>query len=102
MGEVEIAVKESIDEAVERGIIDRKLHAAPIAVMLKTARTIDLPTFPMVEDRYDNVSVPTLLRYMQSMGLTLQDSGKAEKDEKKPASKLAGMKSRARGKLNVV
>lgn len=74
MGDTEASVKKSIDEAVRRGIIDPVLHAGPIEVMLNIARTIDTPGFPIVGDnRYDNVSIPTLLRYMQAMGMTVQE-----------------------------
>ena len=102
MGEIEQALAVSIEEAVGRGIIDRRLHAAPIAVMLSLARTIDTPTFPIVEDKYDNVSIPTLLRYMQSMGLTLQENAKAKPERDEGPSRLASMKERSRARLNVV
>ena len=102
MGKIEQALEESIDEAVNRGIIDRKLHAAPLAVMLSLAKTIDTPTFPIVEDKYDNVSIPTLLRYMQSMGLTLHENPRAKQEKAETVSKLASMKERSRARLNVV
>jgi hypothetical protein len=92
MGDIEKAVSQSIDEALKRGVLDKRLHAAPIAVMLNIARTIDLPTFPMVADnRYDNVSIPTLLRYMAACGLTIADP-KPRKVEKEARSKLESMR----------
>lgn len=92
MGEIEKAVSISIDEALKRGILDARLHAAPIKVMLNIARTIDLPTFPMVADnRYDNVSIPTLLRYMAACGLTIAEP-KTKKVEKDAKSRLESMR----------
>lgn len=82
MGKTVDSVTTTINEAVKRGIIDRKLHAAPISVMLKLAETIDDPEFPIINDRFDNVSIPTLLKYMQSLGLTMQEQQTKEKKPK--------------------
>lgn len=99
MGKTVDSVATTINEGVKRGIIDRKLHAAPISVMFKLAETIDDPEFPIINDRYDNVSIPTLLKYLQSLGLTMQDAPSEKKDGKKEKSKLEKARER---RLNVV
>ena len=102
MGEIERAVQTSIEAGISAGTIDRKLHAAAIASMLTIARTIDLPTFPMVgDDRYDNVSIPTLLRYLQAMGLTVAEvkPARSKKASEPKKSKLDEARER---RLHVV
>ena len=92
MGKTVESVTTTINEAVKRGIIDRKLHAAPISVMLKLAETIDDPGFPIINERYDNVSIPTLLKYMQSLGLTVQEQ--PTKETKPKADELDAMRAK--------
>ena len=92
MGKTVESVTTTINEAVKRGMIDRKLHAAHISVMLKLAETIDDPEFPIINDRYDNVSIPTLLKYMQSLGLTVQEQ--PAKETKPKADDMASMRAK--------
>ena len=94
MGKTVDAVNTTINEAVRRGVIDPVLHAAPISVMRGIAETIDTPGFPIIEDRYDNVSIPTLLKYLQSLGLTVQDIKPAKKAEQPEKSKLEQARER--------
>ena len=92
MGKIVDSVTTTINEAVKRGMIDRKLHAAPISVMLKLAETIDDPEFPIINDRFDNVSIPTLLKYMQSLGLTAQEQ--PTKEAKPKADGMSSMRAK--------
>lgn len=92
MGKTVDSVATTINEAVKRGMIDRKLHAAPISVMLKLAETIDDPEFPIINDRFDNVSIPTLLKYMQSLGLTVQEQ--PAKETKPKADDMSSMRAK--------
>ena len=87
MGKTVDAVRTTLNEAIKRGAIDRDLHAAPISVMLTIAETIDNPEFPIIDNRYDNVSIPTLLKYLQAMGLTVTDV-KPQKKEERPEDAL--------------
>jgi hypothetical protein len=59
----------SVDAAVRAGDLDPDLHAAPIAAMLKVADQMDAPGYPVVQDRWDNVSASLFLRYCQALGL---------------------------------
>lgn len=90
MGRTLDAVNKTVDEGISRGIIDERLHAAPISVMRTLAATIDDPSFPIINDRYDNVSIPTLLKYLQSLNLTAQ----VQAQPAKPAAKMDGLKGK--------
>lgn len=94
MGRTLDAVNTTISEAVKRGIVDERLHAAPISVMRSIAETIDDPDFPIINDRYDNVSIPTLLKYLQSLGLTIQEQKPGSKQEHPAKSKLEQARER--------
>ena len=60
------ATEITITEAVERGVVDEKLHAAPIACLRELAARADLAS------ENDNVTLPTMLKFMASMGIIEQ------------------------------
>lgn len=43
---------------------------AAIEVLRKLARTIDHPDFPVINGRFDNVTIPTYFKYLDALGLT--------------------------------
>ena len=61
------AVTESINAGLANGSIDSKKHAAPIEALQKIALYIDSPDFDFGKD---NVTFPTLLKYMTALGFT--------------------------------
>ena len=66
------AVEQTIAEAVARNIVDERLHAAPIAAIRFLAARADES---VGSDKVDNVTMPTLLRYLDAMGIV---GGKAQ------------------------
>lgn len=60
------ATEITITEAIQRGIVDEKLHAAPIACVRELARRADCA------GENDNVTLPTMLKFMASMGIIEQ------------------------------
>lgn len=41
-----------------------------VEVLRHLARTIDHPDFPVIDGKFDNVSIPTYLRFAAALGLT--------------------------------
>ena len=74
-GAVYRALNESINAAAEAGRLDKKAHAAIIAVSRKVARVMDDPDWPVIDrdaqgkGKLDNVSPSVLLRYCEAMGI---------------------------------
>ena len=62
------ATEITITEAIQRGIVDEKLHAAPIACVRELAKRADA----MEGNVNDNVTLPTMLKFMASMGIIEQ------------------------------
>lgn len=60
------ATETTITTAIERGIVDEELHAAPIACVRELARRADSA------GENDNVTLPTMLKFMASMGIIEQ------------------------------
>lgn len=77
------AVNRSIEAAVAKGIIDRNVQAAPICAMRILAEQLDDPDWPIIHGgKLDNVSLPTMLRYCQALGIALIIDGKRVKASK--------------------
>ena len=79
------ATDTTIKAAIERGIIDEELHAAPIACVKELARRADLAS------ETDNVTLPTMLKFLVSMGIIEQPTAvRAPRtvQEEPPKSKL--------------
>ena len=82
------ATEATIAEAIERGIVDERLHAAPIACVRELARRADA----MEGNVNDNVTLPTMLKFLASMGIIEQPTTvrapRTIKQEQPPVSKL--------------
>lgn len=80
------ATETTISEAIERGIVDEKLHAAPIACVRELARRADNA------GENDNVTLPTMLKFFASMGIIEQPTAvrapRAIKPDEPAKSKL--------------
>ena len=90
------AMETTIAEGIRAGIIDPKLHAGPSECIRALAKRADWQT------ENDNVTMPTLLKYLASLNLVeaaKPGRPRAQKDAKKPASKLDAARTR---RLNVV
>lgn len=80
------ATETTIMAAIERGIVDEKLHAAPIACVRELARRADCAS------ESDNVTLPTMLKFLASMGIIEQPTAvrapKSIQPAEEPKSKL--------------
>lgn len=86
------AMEKTISEAVRQGIVDPELHAAPIEAMRVLAERAD------EGNAHDNVTLPTLLKYLSALGIVMEPAkpAKAERqaeEPKKPEGKLSRMRS---------
>ena len=68
--EPEQTVREHTDLAIADATWLTDADAGTVAVLRKLADTIDDPYFPIIADRFDNVSIPTYLRFAAALGLT--------------------------------
>lgn len=82
------AVDMSIDAAIKAGKINATDHAAPIQALR------DLAKRAMVASEKDNVTYPTMLKYMDSLGLLPDEVVKTTASDGKSASM-----TRMRGKF---
>lgn len=93
------SVEVTIKTAIAAGIIDRKLHAAPIEAVRMLAERADA-----MSDS-DNVTLPTMLKYLGAMGIVdIPKRGRPpkEKPETDDAGRMDGMRGRLYGKLKAV
>lgn len=86
------AMEKTISEAVRQGIVDPELHAAPIEAMRVLAERAD------EGNAHDNVTLPTLLKYLSALGIVMEPAkpAKAERqaeEPKKQEGKLSRMRS---------
>ena len=97
-------VKEATQFALKAAEHLTKMDAGAIAALLKLASKIDylMANDGMSEDgKFDNVSIPTYLKYCESLGLT--PAGRArpnfggQKPESKQASGLTGLQGGVAG-----
>lgn len=98
----------SVREALERSLRNADgltaVHSATVAAARTLAERIDhlSATGFVDDDKLDNVTVPTFLKYCQALGLTVDATSvkKQEKTQTKPApqpvDELAVMRSRRR------
>ena len=82
------AVETSIQAAIRAGRISETDHAAPIQALRELAKRA------MVASEKDNVTYPTMLKYMDSLGLLPDEVVKATASDGRSSSM-----SRMRGKL---
>lgn len=89
------AVEQTIAEAVARNIVDERLHAAPIAAVRFLAARADES---VGSDKVDNVTMPTLLRYLDAMGIVGGKEQAAPQPAERPAqgSSLDAMRRKFR------
>ena len=90
---MEESVNVSIEAALASGRIDGTVHAAPIQALRELAKRAD------VASERDNVTFPTMLKYMAALGIL------PEVDEAASAKPKAGGSSslhRMRGKFRAV
>ncbi|MBR2835907.1 MAG: hypothetical protein IKE43_09420 [Coriobacteriales bacterium] len=62
------AVNESINAAIDAGTLDPKKQSAPICALLKMAEVVDAGV-----SEKDNVTFPTMLKYMVALGMMPQE-----------------------------
>ena len=95
-----MSVLEKLNAAVEQGkkdgTISEKKHGATIEAARKVAAVMDLPGWPLIDNRFDNVSPGTFLKYCTALHLIPEDLPKAEKKEapEQPATASAIASSR--------
>lgn len=82
------AVEMSIEEAIKAGKISETEHAAPIQALRELAKR------SMVASEKDNVTFPTMLKYMDALGLLPDEVVKAKTSDGKQTSM-----TRMRGKF---
>lgn len=87
--------EETVSAALERSLRNAKglkaVNAATVAAARVLAKRIDqLAATDFVDDngKFDNVTVPTFLKYCQSLGFTAQEARKPE--TRVPASSASG------------
>lgn len=93
------AMEVTLTEAISRRIIDPKLHAGPIEALRQLANDAD--THPEI----NNVTFPTMLKYLGAMGIVdIPKRGRPpkEKPETDDAGRMDGMRGRLYGKLKAV
>lgn len=100
-GRMRRAVDRSIRAARDRGIVDLDLHAGPICALRILAEQMDDPEWPLVGGKLDNVSLPTMLRYCQALGVVINPDARraAEPPAKReePVDELAAYRARRNG-----
>lgn len=85
---VRVAVEADIKSAIKANLVDQATDAAAIATTLGLADNVDYLIANgglNVEGKFDNVSIPTLLRYLSALNLT--PNGRAVNSGKAPAAK---------------
>lgn len=88
------ATNASIAEAVKAKLLDETLSAGPIAAVRKIAEQIDHPDYPVVDGRFDNVSMSLYLKYCIELHLTPAPvDEKAQKGGESGGSKLGKLRS---------
>lgn len=89
----------SVDAAIKDGSLDADINAGPIAAIRTVAAQIDHPDFPIVEGKFDNVSLSAYLRYCIELRLTPASRADLEpKAGDSGGSKLGGLRSIHSGK----
>ena len=97
--------EETVSEALERSIRNakhlRSVHSASVAAARMAARRLDELDANgwEIDGKLDNVTLPTFLKYMDTLGLTPGVSGKqaAPAAGPKPRNELAEMRKKLRG-----
>ena len=95
------AAEVTIQTALERGMVDQKLHAVAIEAIRKLAHDAD------ERPELNSVTYPTLLKFLGSMGIIdIPTRGKSAKktadDGASDAGRMDGMRGRLYGKLKAV
>ena len=93
---VEAAVELALASATH--LTDSDLGA--VAALRIIAKTLDLPDFPMVSERFDNTSMGSFLKYSDALGLTPGGRGELAAGKKSGAAvpdELAAFRSQSRG-----
>lgn len=89
------AMERTISEALRQGMVDPKLHAAPLEALRQLAAKAD-------EGGRDNVTLPTMLKYLTALGIVMEPAKpEAKQAEAKGEGKLSKMR-RGRGNLRAV
>lgn len=86
------AVEADIVAAINKGLIDATTDSAAVATVLGLADSVDYLAANgglNIEGKFDNVSVPTLLRYLSALNLT--PNGRAVNAGKIVAAKGGGV-----------
>lgn len=93
------AMELTIETAIERGIIDPKLHAGPIEAIRQLCADAD------ARPEVNHITYPTMLKYLGAMGIVdIPKRGRPpkEKPETDDAGRMDGMRGRLYGKLKAV
>lgn len=95
MASVRTALEESIDAAKAAGLLDVEQASAPIEVARKLADMMDLPEWPIVNGKFDNVSPSVFLKYCEQMHLFDTPKGKEKKSALAELKVMAPRKKKA-------
>ena len=68
------AIETSIAEAIRSGLVDERLHAAPIEGLRMLARRAE-----SADPDKDNVTLPTMLKYLAALGMLPEPSAQPAK-----------------------
>jgi hypothetical protein len=92
VGTIWHATNDSVQEGIRAGIIG-PLDEGAVAVLLQMAERLDHPDFPLIDEKFDNVTQGQYLRACEQLGLT--PAGRTKLGEKKDAGggKLAQLRS---------
>lgn len=92
------AMATTVNEGLSRGLIDSKLHAAPIEALMLLAERADEGSGA------DNVTLPSILKYLAALGLTPEQPkpNNDRRSEQPKAGKLQSMRSGRSANLRAI
>jgi hypothetical protein len=92
------ATETTLSAAVERGMLDERLHAAPMEALRALADRVDT-----CDPSKDNVSLPTFLKYLDALNLLPEKpTAKAERASvEEPKSNLEKFRAKYPYRLNI-
>lgn len=88
---------ESVNQAIESGVLDKKKHGAAIEAARKVASMMDEPEWPIVRGKIDNVSPSVFLKYCDALHI-LPGVDVKPKAEKPKVTTIVGNSKWSRGR----
>jgi hypothetical protein len=87
--------REALEESIKSARLPKRLSATVAAARVLADRIDEISTadFADASGKLDNVSVPTYLRYLSALGLTVEPKPKKPGPKPKGADQLAGFMS---------